>query len=725
MEKQQGPAAPNTDNDDKKQTSHCEECNLNTSKYRCPGCSIRSCSLPCVKSHKQRTGCTGKRPRTQVIPISQFDDNLLISDYNFLEEAKGAAESAQRIRDGKFGSFPFKLPFKLKMLRNAAGRRSTRLLLLPKGMSKRERNQSRYDQKKNSIFWTIEWRFHSTDVILIDHGVGENTNLSSIIGKHLQPGPWNNQLRPFCENLDHLRFFIRKNPMGPKSPFNELDIKAPLGQQLARTVIIEYPVVHVFLPSDSFDFEITKCANVIPQKSEHCLTPMDEQPSPKGVLFREEEIVEDDMCDAQILDLMEFVNPEPLDSLQAVDRKTDRQIISSDVQLAGVSQDITTWSKNESQIGRAENKDLKDVYSGLIEQANPDGFLDLEGGSINEGFLDEIRESLGFSGVFNAGNSSFHPEFSPCTVRTIGVFHHLRAWNCNRMLKQGKFRSKRICRALNLGPDPSFDDLEFYIDIWDVPVNEERLVFSEVFPGSVLGGGMKDLLPHNAEMHLSYLDGSGYKMFIPVEPKFSFIHETVRVSVLVGRRDTNKLACIFDKWEFLIDKNDEEKEVLAEWVPASVLRGGIKELPPPDVETDDDVESDDDCETDDDCEMDRSVLGRPGCRYIIPIEPKFSILNETVIVSPPGVQWGTYDMVCIFRKSEFDHFASGLTPLGYDIWRYPDISQVRAWVTLYSMEDRWIEDWDYFVAGIALDFSDVAIDENGFLALLDWMLDWD
>lgn len=56
----------------------CEECGQNPSKYKCPGCSLRTCSLPCVKSHKQRTSCTGKRPTT-FVPLSEFNDNLLIS----------------------------------------------------------------------------------------------------------------------------------------------------------------------------------------------------------------------------------------------------------------------------------------------------------------------------------------------------------------------------------------------------------------------------------------------------------------------------------------------------------------------------------------------------------------------------------------------------------------------------------------------------------------------
>ncbi|KAI9072168.1 hypothetical protein K1719_045867 [Acacia pycnantha] len=128
-----------------KETKLCEECKSNPWKYKCPGCSIRSCSLPCVKAHKQRTGCSGKRNQTQFVPICQFDDNLLLSDYNLLEDMKRVAESARRMRT-KFGSH-FMMPLQLKSLQNAAGGRKTNLLLPLKGMSKREKNQSRYDHR--------------------------------------------------------------------------------------------------------------------------------------------------------------------------------------------------------------------------------------------------------------------------------------------------------------------------------------------------------------------------------------------------------------------------------------------------------------------------------------------------------------------------------------------------------------------------------------------------
>ena len=44
----------------------CKVCKLNQSKYTCPGCFVRSCSLPCVKAHKQHTGVYGQEPADPV-----------------------------------------------------------------------------------------------------------------------------------------------------------------------------------------------------------------------------------------------------------------------------------------------------------------------------------------------------------------------------------------------------------------------------------------------------------------------------------------------------------------------------------------------------------------------------------------------------------------------------------------------------------------------------------
>ncbi|EYU42238.1 hypothetical protein MIMGU_mgv1a007493mg [Erythranthe guttata] len=301
-EPEQQPSPPS---EDKPQPNLCEECNTNASKYKCPGCSLRTCSLTCVNSHKLRTSCTGKRPLTDFVPISKFDDNLLISDYKMLEEVKRIADSAQRTRVKLCGNYQFRLPFHLKSLKNAALSRRTKLLFLSNGMSKRETNQTYYNNRKKFISWTIEWRFHLTEIVLVDHGVNENTTLSSLIENHLKPGPWNHSLRPFCdENLDSLKFFIRKYPKGVKSPYRQLNIEAPIREQLANLVILEYPVIHVYLPSHTYDFDVIK--DIIPRKVEIKKSDNHDFPNHQGVTFKEEEIEDVGHPDTQVSDLLNY-----------------------------------------------------------------------------------------------------------------------------------------------------------------------------------------------------------------------------------------------------------------------------------------------------------------------------------------------------------------------------------------------------------------------------------
>ncbi|KAK1364709.1 Box C/D snoRNA 1 [Heracleum sosnowskyi] len=131
----------------------CQVCRTNPSKYKCPGC-VRTCSLPCVKAHKQSTACNGKRQLTQFVPLDNFDDNLLISDYNLLEDVKRVAKSAQRKRAKLCGDSQ-KLPFPLRSLHGAAASRRTKIQFLATGMSKRQINQTFYDNRMKVILWTI------------------------------------------------------------------------------------------------------------------------------------------------------------------------------------------------------------------------------------------------------------------------------------------------------------------------------------------------------------------------------------------------------------------------------------------------------------------------------------------------------------------------------------------------------------------------------------------
>ncbi|GAB4828134.1 hypothetical protein Ancab_035049 [Ancistrocladus abbreviatus] len=446
-EEEQGTLSTATDTLTSKQQQKaalCEECNTNLSKYTCPGCSLRTCSLSCVKSHKLRTCCSGKRDLSQSIPLCQFDDNLLISDFNLLEDVRRVAESARRVRAKVCGYSHFKLPFHLRSLRNAAASRRTKLWFLPSGMTKREKNQSRYNQRKKCISWTLEWRFHSTDVVLLDHGVHESTNLQSVIEKHLQPSPWNHKLRKFCnEQLEHLKFFIRRYPKGPKSPFCELDVNAAVSQLLANLVILEYPVIHVFLPSHSYDFEVVKH---LPVESELKACKKDDCPSPKGILFKEEEIEDGSTPDPQILDLLNSSGADAALQTSHRDRQSEkelnnsayRQPVTRTFQSSSFGSHAT---ENDNSLPAANTEEMKDfefdqdlidAYSFIIAQSNPDDFLDFETEAdagkdhLKADGISPVQEEL--EEVETGVTIFWFPRHCSCSLRTMN--HTAVSWNC-------------------------------------------------------------------------------------------------------------------------------------------------------------------------------------------------------------------------------------------------------------------------------------------------------
>uniref|UniRef100_A0A803QQE0 Uncharacterized protein n=1 Tax=Cannabis sativa TaxID=3483 RepID=A0A803QQE0_CANSA len=373
-------------------------------------------------------------------PSRSFDDpeteNGGKRNYNLLEEVKRASDSAQRMRKKLCKYNNYRLPFFLRSVRSAAASRRTKILFLPGGMVKREKNQTTYDKRKKCIYWTIEWQFHSTDVVLLDHGIDENMNISSIIGNHLKPGPWNHQLKRFCdEDPKNLKFFIRKYQKGPISPFYELDFKVPLRQQLTNKVILEYPVIYVFLPSHNIDFEVVKDHYPPLHKPDLKTYDGDNHLKMGGVPFKEEEIVEIDKLAPKVFDFMKNERSMNLASPhQFTNRSMSQKVSVNSSERAmstrvapedGLQSPVSNTNKG-AQIGDMEfdfDQGLIDEYSDLIAEINPDDFLDLEG--------------------FRSGSlSSGHPvrRFSPCLVwqalyRSIGLMLHTRICNWVRHRK--------------------------------------------------------------------------------------------------------------------------------------------------------------------------------------------------------------------------------------------------------------------------------------------------
>ncbi|KAL8119468.1 hypothetical protein AgCh_016838 [Apium graveolens] len=184
-------------------------------------------------------------------------------------------------------------------------------------MDSDELSISKLITRKKVISWTIEWRFHSTDVVLRNHGVDDNTSLSSAIMNHLKPGPFNHQLKRFCEEpLHSLNFFIRKFQHS-KSPFVQLDIEAPICEQLANLVLN----VNEYVKKDGTDPESVQLTRTEEKPadtldSSSCAT-ASEQEGTKNDIFFDKALDEqlDFSVNSTVAEIIEKLDPELVQGL--------------------------------------------------------------------------------------------------------------------------------------------------------------------------------------------------------------------------------------------------------------------------------------------------------------------------------------------------------------------------------------------------------------------------
>ncbi|EGS23769.1 uncharacterized protein CTHT_0004710 [Thermochaetoides thermophila DSM 1495] len=182
----------------------CSICHSQAPKYKCPGCGARTCSLDCVKKHKVRADCSGKRNPAAYIPLEKLRTEAGIDhDYNFLHSIERAIERAEkdiieerRILNEKelrpvdedrafrkiwIGEELRHIPVEeLRKKRSAQNsiqkiipgfdkqvRRRLReldidVIVAPSGLSRHKENKTCFYNKDRLINWQVEWLIYGT-----------------------------------------------------------------------------------------------------------------------------------------------------------------------------------------------------------------------------------------------------------------------------------------------------------------------------------------------------------------------------------------------------------------------------------------------------------------------------------------------------------------------------------------------------------------------------------
>ena len=146
-------------------TALCAICHVNAIKYTCPRCSIHTCSLPCVKRHKQYAHCSGVRnPAAYRKRAVLATPTSIDQDFNFITKVERTLQRAEDdVADRGIHLAPAGLnrhggPARTKFEMELQAT-DIKLIRAPEGLSRRKQNRSAW--KGNNISWTIEWQAYT------------------------------------------------------------------------------------------------------------------------------------------------------------------------------------------------------------------------------------------------------------------------------------------------------------------------------------------------------------------------------------------------------------------------------------------------------------------------------------------------------------------------------------------------------------------------------------
>lgn len=135
---------------------------IRSHRYCCPRCAALTCSLPCVKRHKQWAQCNGVRNPAAYVKQSDLATPAGIDrDYNYLTSIEREFDKAEREATSRgvfFGKGKRHQAVKGEAnLKTALETLKIIVAKAPKGMSRNKANKTRWLKGEKCIEWTVEW----------------------------------------------------------------------------------------------------------------------------------------------------------------------------------------------------------------------------------------------------------------------------------------------------------------------------------------------------------------------------------------------------------------------------------------------------------------------------------------------------------------------------------------------------------------------------------------
>jgi len=225
----------------------CASCGKSNAKYRCPGCSNTSCSLDCVRKHKEKLNCDGKRSVTHFVSTNEFKQSDLMSDYRFLEQAE---RSLYGKKYNKIVHCSQMYPVVVDYLRRGAFKRGIKLKFLSLGMHRRSTNSSMFNRRNDSLTWKVEWLFPLSDISYSDKTIDDKRVIKSVLDTYLSDETTDvirQSLKKYFMNMNDVRVLMSNELTGSQKRFFIVDTSKTISEFLLGKTIVEYPTFIVTL----------------------------------------------------------------------------------------------------------------------------------------------------------------------------------------------------------------------------------------------------------------------------------------------------------------------------------------------------------------------------------------------------------------------------------------------------------------------------------------------
>eukprot|EP00045_Choanoeca_perplexa_P004719 m.40017 g.40017 ORF g.40017 m.40017 type:complete len:383 (+) comp12725_c0_seq1:110-1258(+) len=261
----------------KRSLLQCCICDSSQPKYRCPGCERRTCSLPCVKQHKQDFACDGKRARSKFVGSkAEITEQVLWQDYCLLEDASRQRGAISRPISNSLvtatGASQQGRYRNLARLRSVAASHHIRLEILPDVFERHRHNTSRAHDKAARIYWHVEVVFRKAGVRHHQERVPFARPMHQILDEYLSVLPDNallrHQLQEYVDQRSELTVFLEQlDQPANDAAFVKVDHNTTLRDAMRNLRVIEYPTLYVALPTELQAYRVVPRPEEMPTPS--------------------------------------------------------------------------------------------------------------------------------------------------------------------------------------------------------------------------------------------------------------------------------------------------------------------------------------------------------------------------------------------------------------------------------------------------------------------------